>query len=255
MASVATWLKPTSRVALAFGLSTTLAWGADISSPEHELTLNLAPPDASVCVRWPVESRTECSGDFARLDEQAGAAADRMVSSAVVRHLDWTYVLVITREPYRVGKDLSQVDARRLVIETRDEWQAAAAGAVEYTSTEPAPVANSKAFRAVIEGTLRSHDDVYVVAAGRSVYVLAFHLSDDTGHALDLDAESAEVMRSLVVKPPVAGAAETTVVDLSYWALRAAGLVVLIIVVGIFLTMKLRKTGPVNDDDDHADHR
>jgi len=207
----------------------------DIATSDGELRLAITPPAASVCVRWPVEARTECAGDFASIDAQSAANADRIVWSGVVRHLDWSYQLVVTKEIYRNGKDLTQPDARRLVIETRDEWQGS--GGVALTASEPTQAPNSKAFVADVDGP-SAHDRVYVVASGKDVYVMAFHLPNDPTHTLDLNAEAADAMRSLVVVAPVAGGAEVMVLDLGWWMLRAAGLVVVIITVGVFVLVR-----------------
>lgn len=223
-----------------------LAWAASASAaevvtPDGELHLTLAPVAASVCVRWPVEARNECSGDFAAIDAQAVAGADRIVSSSVVRHLDWSYQLVITKELYAAGRDLDATEAKRLVIETRDEWQATSATA--FTIGEPSTTPGSKAYHASIDGP-RSHDEVYFVASGKNVYVMAFHLSNESTHTADMNTEAADAMRTLVTLPPVAGVAETAVVDLGKWMSWAAGAVVVIIAVGIFLTMRFRKPAP-----------
>jgi|GEM_PF-5112639 len=216
---------------------------SEIRTADGELRLSITPPAASVCVRWPVEARTECAGDFAAIDAQNVANADRVVWSGVVRHADWSYQLVVTKEIYRFGKALTQLDAHRLVNEARDEWQAS--GSVGLTATEPAQVTNSEAFAATVDGPT-SHDRVYVVASGKDVYVLAFHLPNDIAHTEDVNAESADAMRSLVVVPTVAGAAEVAVVDLGWWMLRAAGLTVLIIAVGVFVMVRRARKATIS---------
>lgn len=216
---------------------------SEIATPDGELRCSITPPAASVCVRWPVEARNDCAGDFASIDAQNVANADRVVWSGVVRHLDWSYQLVVTKEIYRFGKSLTLIDARRLINETRDEWQAS--GSVGLIASEPEQAPKSEAFVASIDSPT-SHDRLYVVASGKDVYLLAFHLPNDAVHAEDVNTEAAEVMRSLVVIPPVAGAAEVVVVDLGWWMLRAAGLVVLIITVGVFVMVRRARKATIS---------
>ena len=104
---------------------------------------------------------------------------------------------------------------------------------------------NSSAFFANVDGPT-AHDRVYVVASGRDVYVMAFHLPNDLAHALDMDSEAADTMRSLVVVPPIPGAAEVAVLDLGTWMLRAAGLVVVIITFGVFVMVRRARKATIS---------
>ena len=217
---------------------------AELSSGDGDLAFTLSPPAASVCVRWPLAAKTECSGNFAAEDAQAAAAPDRVVSSAVVRHLDWTYAVVVTREPYALGRELAQPDAQRLLQETRDEW--AASGGVPLSLTTATPASGTKAFVASVDG-VDSHDRVFVTAAGKSLFVVAFHLPNEPTRAQELDEEAAETMRSCVARPAVAGAAERAVVDLGWWARRATAMTVLIIAVGPWLTVLWKRRASTTD--------